>query len=158
MQKYETTIVLDSLLKSEDLQTTIKKVETFIVNNGGTVVKNEEWGKKRLAYEINRKQYGNYFHIEFDGPGTLPSLLEREFHLEESVLRHLTLKIDPHILRGREAAQEEAPPVEAEPKPVSLPVNNVELQEDLISEDAADGPDAEEIAPEDTAEEENKSE
>ncbi len=117
MQKYETTIVVDSLVKAEDLQATVTKVETFITNNGGSISSIEEWGKKRLAYEINRKQYGSYYHIQFEGPGSLPQLLEREYRLEESVLRYLTVKTPSHILRAqaKKAASESASAAVAEP-------------------------------------------
>lgn len=94
MQTYETTIVIDSFLKSADSEKLIKKIQNCITNNGGEIRMIEEWGKKRLAYEINRKKYGNYFHILFDGPNSLPHLLEREYRLEESILRYLTVK--PH--------------------------------------------------------------
>ena len=105
--QYETTIVIDSLQKSEDTQNMVTKIENFIKNNGGTITEIEEWGKKRLAYEINRKQYGNYFHIRFEGPATLPALLENEYRLQESILRYLTVKSDPRILKKR-AREEEA--------------------------------------------------
>ena len=91
MSLYETTVVIDSLQKAEDIQNTVAKVESFIQNNGGTIKNKEEWGKKRLSYEINRKQYGTYFHLVFEGPSTFPGLLEREFRLEESILRYLTV-------------------------------------------------------------------
>lgn len=107
MTKYETTIVLDSLLKPEDIQVTVAKIETFIKNNGGVILLIEDWGKKRLAYEINRKNYGNYHHIQFEGPSTLPKLLEREFKLEEALLRYLTVKTEKHILRSQRNAPKE---------------------------------------------------
>jgi small subunit ribosomal protein S6 len=100
--QYETTIVVDSLQKSEDTQNMITKIENFIKNNGGTITDIEEWGKKRLAYEINRKQYGTYFHILFEGPSTLPDLLEGEYRLQESILRYLTVKSDPKHMKMRE--------------------------------------------------------
>ena len=116
--QYETTIVIDSLQKSEDMQNMVAKIENFIKNNGGTITEIEEWGKKRLAYEINRKQYGTYYHILFEGPSTIPALLEAEYRLQESILRYLTVKSDPRVLKRREKkAQENAEPVPQE-KPV----------------------------------------
>lgn len=91
MQKYETTLVIDSLQKSEEMQKVVTKIQSFIKNNGGEIHHTDEWGKKRLAYEINRKQYGNYYQIFFESPSTLPALLEREYRLEDSILRYLTL-------------------------------------------------------------------
>jgi small subunit ribosomal protein S6 len=62
----------------------------------------EDWGKRRLAYEIKRKQYGFYLNVRFSGPEALPLLLEREYRLNESVLRHLTVKIDPLVMKSEE--------------------------------------------------------
>ncbi len=102
MSKYETTFVIDSLQKSENKENILTKVENFIKNNGGEIGEVEDWGKKRLAYEINRKQYGNYYQIHFVGPGNLPGLLEQEYRLEEGILRFLTITSDPRAALKRE--------------------------------------------------------
>lgn len=108
MSKYETTFAIDSLQKSENMQNILKKVQNFIKNNGGEIGEVEDWGKKRLAYEINRKQYGNYYQIHFEGPSSLPGLLEREYRLEEGVLRFLTTISDPKAALKREEPVEPA--------------------------------------------------
>lgn len=102
MPLYETTILFDSFLKDDDFQSHSTKIQNFIKNNGGQIQKVEEWGKKRLAYEISRKQYGNYLHITFHGPSSLPNLLEREYRLEETILRFLTIKADPKMVTPSE--------------------------------------------------------
>ncbi|MCG8607130.1 30S ribosomal protein S6 [bacterium] len=94
-KQYETTVVIDSFSKDDDIKNLTTKVQNFIKNNGGQIDTLEEWGRRRLAYEINRKQYGNYVHILFSGPSALPELLEREYRLEESILRYLTVIADP---------------------------------------------------------------
>ena len=108
MSKYETTFVIDSLQKSENKENILTKVQNFIKNNGGEIGEVEDWGKKRLAYEINRKQYGNYYQIHFEGPGHLPGLLEREYRLEEGILRFLTITSDPKAALKREEPVEPA--------------------------------------------------
>ena len=108
MSKYETTFVIDSLKKSENMENILTKVENFIKNNGGEIGEVEDWGKKRLAYEINRKQYGNYYQIHFEGPSNLPGLLEREYRLEEGVLRFLTITSDPRAALTRKGPVESA--------------------------------------------------
>lgn len=91
MRKYETIFVMDSLLKSEELDTIISKYERFIAANGGQIESVERWGKKRLAYEIKKRQYGFYVLIRFDGPPAIIKSLEREYRLNESLLRFKTL-------------------------------------------------------------------
>ena len=117
MRQYETTMVIDSFMKQDDLQAVATKMQNFIKNNGGTIDQVEEWGKKRLAYEINRKQYGNYIHILFTSESSLPELLEREYRLEESILRYLTVLADPRALeeKAKSATPKEA--VAATPEP-----------------------------------------
>lgn len=117
MNKYETTFVIDSLQKSEDMQNILTTVQNFIKNNGGKINEVADWGKKRLAYGINRKQYGNYYQIYFEGPGNLPGLLEREYRLEERILRFLTLTSNPKAaLAKEERAQPAKKTKEAEVK------------------------------------------
>ncbi len=124
---YETTIVLDPQLKSTEIEDAIKKVTTFITNHGGEIVKVDEWGKRRLAYEINKKQYGYYVYIRFSAPGQIVRLLEREYRLMEPVLRYLTVRVDKLMLKmerlqeeraAKEAAAESA---ESAPAPASEP-------------------------------------
>ncbi len=127
MRLYETTIVIDSLQKAEEMQNILTKIKNFIHNNGGEILYIDEWGKKRLAYEINRKQYGNYFQIFFKGPSTLPKLLEREYRLEESILRYLTLlsEADEAELKEKASAAtaQDAPSTES---PAETPKESVE--------------------------------
>ncbi len=133
MQIYETTLVIDSLQKTDEVQATLGKMETFIKNHGGNIRKKEEWGKKRLAYEINRKQYGTYFHILLEGPSDLPGLLSAECKLQESILRHLTVKADKHRrkqLDSESVEQEEKDEVTAsEAEPVKAEQQETEPQE-----------------------------
>jgi small subunit ribosomal protein S6 len=102
LKLYETTILIDSALKSDEIRNLIDKIVNFISNHGGNIVKVDEWGKRRLAYEIKKKQYGYYVNIRFGGPAALCGLLEREYRLIDSVLRHLTAKIDPLVLKSEE--------------------------------------------------------
>jgi small subunit ribosomal protein S6 len=129
-----------------------KKIQNFITNNGGEIKKIEEWGKKRLAYEINRKQYGTYFHILFDGPSSLPGLLEREYRLEDSILRYLTIKTDPKALlvkKEKQAVPEAStePSQPEEPAEVALEIEGSEDVEDIAVVDEPHQ-DEEETSPE----------
>lgn len=107
MQLYETTVMLDSALRAEELKEFSDRVASFISNNGGEVVKIDEWGKRRLAFEIKKKQYGHYIHIRFSAPAAVVALLEKEYRLNESVLRYLTIKIDARALKKEERDSQE---------------------------------------------------
>lgn len=131
MQLYETTVIIDSALRAEDLKNLSEHITTFISNNGGEVVRVEEWGKRRLAYEVKKKQYGYYLHLRFQAPPALIALLEKEYRLNESILRYLTIKIDARALKREErerqrkatvAAESEGPAVEMEGNSIETPV------------------------------------
>lgn len=91
MRKYETIFIIDSLLKVDEIDSIINKYERVISANGGQIEVVERWGKKRLSYEIKKRQYGYYVLIRFDGPPTMIKTLEREYRLNESMLRYKTL-------------------------------------------------------------------
>lgn len=98
MRHYETTFVIDSLLKAEEIDAIISKYERFITTNGGEILRIDRWGKRRLAFEIKKRQYGFYVYIRFSAPSNIPRLLEREYRLNENVLRYLTLMMDKKAL------------------------------------------------------------
>jgi small subunit ribosomal protein S6 len=108
LKLYETTVVIDSTLKADEVRSQNDKIVNFISNHGGNIVKVDDWGKRRFAYEIEKKQYGFYLQVRFSGPEALPLLLEREYRLNESVMRHLTVKVDPLVLKEEQKAQKAA--------------------------------------------------
>ncbi|MDZ7724158.1 MAG: 30S ribosomal protein S6 [candidate division KSB1 bacterium] len=107
LRKYETIFVIDSLLKNEEIESIVNKYERFISANGGSIDVVDRWGKKRLAYEIKKRQYGYYVLIRFDGPPTMVKPLEREYRLNEAILRYKTLLLTPAALKALENVQKE---------------------------------------------------
>lgn len=100
MRKYETIIIIDSLLKAEEIENIVTKYERFISANGGTIEAVEHWGKKRMAYEIKKRQYGYYVLIRFDAHSQMIRQLEREYRLNESLLRFKVFVLDKLALRA----------------------------------------------------------
>ena len=116
MRIYETIFVVDSLLKSEEIDSIINKYERFISANGGQIDATDRWGKKRLAYEIKKRQYGYFVLIRFTGPPTMIKPLEREYRLNESLLRFKTLAMPQVAIKHMEATKKEAPAAPEAPK------------------------------------------
>lgn len=112
MALYETTVLVDSMLKPDDVKGLRDRIANFISNNGGELIKVDDWGKRRLAYEIKKKQYGFYIHMRFNAPPGVLVLLEKEYRLNESVLRYLTIKVDKRALKKEE--QERQKPLQAD--------------------------------------------
>lgn len=95
---YETTLIINAALEDSDIDAVISKVTGYIENHGGEIQELDKWGRKRLAYPINKKYNGYYVHVIFDTlPDTVP-VLERFLTLEDTILRHLTLVL-PQKLR-----------------------------------------------------------
>lgn len=111
MRTYQTIIVIDSLLKSEEIDAIVEKMLRIISNNGGKVIGVDRWEKKRLAYEIKKRQYGYYVEITFEASGDLVRILERDYRLDENILRYLTITLGKKALdylEKQQAVTEEA--------------------------------------------------
>jgi small subunit ribosomal protein S6 len=99
---YETTIIINAALEDTDIDAVVGKITAYIENHGGEIEEIEKWGRRRLAYPINKKFNGYYVHIIFQSlPSNVP-VLERFLVLEDTVLRHLTLVL-PDKLRAHRA-------------------------------------------------------
>jgi len=121
---YETIVVIDSMLKPDDFKNLRDRITNFISNNGGEIVRVDEWGKRRLAYEIKKKQYGFYIYIRFSASPPFLSLLEKEYRLNESILRHLTVKLDKRALKKEEMDRQKPVPIGEEENGLPSLVNN----------------------------------
>lgn len=97
MNAYETTFILDPELEDESIEAEIARVENLIKTFGGEVIELQRWGRRKLAYEIKRKQMGYYVHFKFHAEGSFIEGLHREFRLNETILRYLTILLDKAI-------------------------------------------------------------
>jgi small subunit ribosomal protein S6 len=92
MNKYELAVVLNVKLEDEERAETIEKVKGYITRFGGTVSDVDEWGKKRLAYEIQKMKEGFYYFIHFEGDSNTPNELEAHIRIMEPVIRYLCVR------------------------------------------------------------------
>jgi len=92
MRAYEAMYIIRPDFDEEKTQATIEKYSTLIQNNGGELVKLEPWGKRRLAYEINKLREGYYVLMKFKGETKTPAELERNFKISDDVIRYLIVK------------------------------------------------------------------
>ncbi len=92
MNKYEVTVILGAKLEDEARAEVLERIKGYITRYNGTVGEIEEWGKRKLAYEIQRQTEGFYYIINFEGDQTTPNGLESELRILEPVLRYLVVK------------------------------------------------------------------
>ena len=93
-QLYESIVILRPSLADEDIQKTLDKVKSTIEKSGGTIERLENWGKKKLAYEVKREKKGVYVQLNFHGSGVAVTELERFFRLEDAIMKFLTVKLE----------------------------------------------------------------
>ena len=94
MNKYELAVVLSAKLEDEERAAALEKVQGYITRFGGTVTNVDEWGKKRLAYEIQKMKEGFYYFVQFDAPATCPAEVEKRVRIVDNVIRYLCVRKD----------------------------------------------------------------
>ncbi|NVM57715.1 MAG: 30S ribosomal protein S6 [Desulfobacterales bacterium] len=112
MRRYESVFIANPDLSKEECQPLFDKLNNLISDGHGFVVKFDEWGHKRLAYEIKKHTRGYYVLMEYCGDGALVRELERNMRLDDRVLKYMTVllekKVDVEALKGEiEAAKEQ---------------------------------------------------
>ena len=94
MNKYELAVVVSAKIEDDERAQVIEKVKALVERFGGQISDVDEWGKKKLAYEIQKMKEAYYYFIQFEGEATVPAELEEKLRIEESVLRFLCVKQD----------------------------------------------------------------
>lgn len=110
MRQYETGFVLSSSLPEEEAQAFIRQMAEVVSLKNGRMIKQDVWGKKRLAYPIKRFNEGIYIFFLYEGPGDVSQELERRFKQTDTVIRFLTVLKNPrdNVRRKKKAAREAA--------------------------------------------------
>jgi len=99
---YESAILVNAALDDQQIEVILTKVKDFIVNNGGQIREFENWGRKRLAYPVEKSKIGYYAIYRFDAPSDIVAKLERTYSLDEQILRYVTLKLNSDALEQLE--------------------------------------------------------
>lgn len=143
-QLYESTFIVNATLEDGQIESVIGHVAEVIIRNGGEISATNKWGRKRLAYPIQKKNNGFYVNLEYVAPGTVVPQLERVFTLDENILRFLTIQVDKRAVKGRQVADAkklaQAPPAAPPPPPAAQPPVQTAEREPLFDDDAAARP------------------
>lgn len=94
MNKYELAVVVSANVDDETKTKTVDKCKALIERFGGTVTNVDDWGKKKLAYEIQKQSEGFYYFIQFDAEATVPAELESRVRIVDNVIRYLCVRND----------------------------------------------------------------
>ena len=101
MQTYETIIVVHSRLSDEEIASFLEKTKQFIAKEGGEVLGEDRWGRRKLAYPIRRTREGYYLYIKFQSKGSLIGKLNSQFRIQENILRSLTVQAEVVKANGK---------------------------------------------------------
>ena len=92
MNKYELALVVSANVDEEVRNATVEQVKELITRFGGTVVNVDDWGKRRLAYEIQKMKEGFYYFVHFESDASVPGEIEQRIRIMDNVLRYLCVR------------------------------------------------------------------
>ena len=92
MNKYELALVVSAKVEDEVRDAVVEKAKGYITRYNGVITEVEEWGKKKLAYEIQKMHEGFYYFIQFEADSQCPAEIERHVRIMDNVLRYLVVK------------------------------------------------------------------
>ncbi len=92
MNKYELAIVVNANIEDDERTAVVDKCKALIERFGGSITNVDEWGRKKLAYEIQKMKEGFYYFIQFDAEATAPVEIENRVRIMDNILRFLIVK------------------------------------------------------------------
>ncbi len=94
MKKYECLYIVNINFDSEGISTVVAKMEEILKNVGAEVKNTQHWGKRKLAYAIDKERYGNYVLVHFEGENPDITEFQREVEIENGILHYMTIRLD----------------------------------------------------------------
>jgi small subunit ribosomal protein S6 len=119
MRRYESVIILDPDLPDDDIQAFTNRYTELIRSYGGDIIKVDDWGLKRLAYLVKKREKGRYVFFDYAGVPELIHEMERQFKISEEVIKFLSIKLDQDLDLEAFKAEAEAKAAEAAPAKVA---------------------------------------
>jgi len=112
MRRYETIFIIDPDLSEEGRAPLFERLKDLFPQHNGLLVTVDEWGAKKLAYEIKKKSRGYYVRLDYCGTGILVNEIERFFRIDDRVLKYMTVLLEKNV--NVETVKEEIARLEAE--------------------------------------------
>ena len=94
MNKYELALVVNAKIEDDARTAVVEKAKEYITRNGGVLGETDDWGKQKLAYEIQKMNEGYYYFIHFDAEAGVPAQIEENIRIMDNVLRFLCVRAD----------------------------------------------------------------
>lgn len=97
MPIYESIFIINPNLPDDETNAIIKRMQDVVAKQGGEMTKFEDWGKRKLAYEVKKHKRGHYVFFQFKGGAPVVNELERTYKLTDSVIKFLTVKLEKEL-------------------------------------------------------------
>jgi small subunit ribosomal protein S6 len=139
MRRYETIFIIDPDLSEEGRAPLFERLKDLFPQHNGLLVKVDEWGAKKLAYEIKKKARGYYVRLDYCGTGILVNEIERFFRIDDRVLKYMTVLLEENVdieTIKEEIARAEAEKVQSEKSDKSEAAQNDESDADKKPSDS----------------------
>lgn len=94
MNKYELALVVSAKIEDDARAAVVAKAQEYVTRAGGVVSEVEEWGKKKLAYDVQKQSEGFYYFIQFEAESNVPAAVEQDVRIMDNVLRFLCVRKD----------------------------------------------------------------
>lgn len=146
MNEYETTVILKPDLGGDDIEAALDRIRDVVSKEGGKLLNVEHWGRKRLAYDIQKYNRGIYVQAHYLGAGGLVAELERNIRISSAFLRFLTVKVEEEVTaESREVVEYVRPSYDAEDaEEETLDAASVDAADESVDSDVDDGDELEE--------------
>ena len=97
MRRYETIVIIDPDLGEERRTPIFDRLRELVPQKGGLLVELDEWGARKMAYEIKKKKRGFYLRVDYCGTGDLVQEMERQFRIDDRVLKYMTILLEDDV-------------------------------------------------------------
>jgi len=132
---YESAVLINAALDDQQIDSILSKIKDFITNNGGQIRELDNWGRKRLAYTVDKSKIGYYAIYRFDAPSDIVAKLERTYTLDEQILRFVTLKLSIDALEQLEKNKAVLSTVKEEAAPETVEIKTPVIEANSENED-----------------------
>ena len=155
MRRYETIFIVRPTVTEDEITGIIEKVNSIIENDGGSFLRLDKWGLKKLAYLIKKESQGYFIYVDYAGIPSSVAEMERIFRIDDNILKYLTVKLadscDPDTIKEQLAQEELAAKSSAESEEViddETDKSSADTEEIIDDETAKSSAESEEIVDE----------
>jgi small subunit ribosomal protein S6 len=137
MRRYETIFIIDPDLSDDERTPLLVRTKDLIPQQGGLLIKVDEWGSQKLAYEIKKKARGYYVLMDYCGTGALVDEIERLFRIDDRILKYMSVLLEKDIDLEKikeDIAREEAKDDQSDESEVDLETSDAPEIESIVSE------------------------